>query len=49
VLEPNMCFHMILGMWRQDWGFELSETFRVTAEGAPEILTSFPRDMVVKA
>jgi Xaa-Pro dipeptidase len=49
VLEPNMCFHMILGMWRRDWGFELSETFRVTAEGAPEILTSFPRDMVVKA
>ena len=49
VLEPDMCFHMILGMWREDWGFELSETFRVTAEGAPEILTRFPRDLVVKA
>ena len=49
VLEPNMCFHMILGMWREDWGFELSETFRITPEGPPEILTSFPRDMVVKA
>lgn len=49
VLEPNMCFHMILGIWSEDWGFELSETFRVTAHGAPEILTSFPRDMVVKA
>lgn len=49
VLEPNMCFHMILGMWRDDWGFELSETFRVTPAGAPEILTSFPRDLVVRA
>jgi ectoine hydrolase len=49
VLEPDMCFHMILGMWRQDWGFELSETFRVAAEGAPEVLTRFPRDLVVKA
>jgi len=48
VLEPNMCFHMILGMWREDWGFELSETFRVTPAGPPEILTRFPRDMVVK-
>jgi ectoine hydrolase len=49
VLEPNMCFHMILGMWREDWGFELSETFRVTPAGPPDILTHFPREMVVKA
>ncbi len=28
-----MCFHIILGMWREDWGFELSETFRVTPDG----------------
>ncbi|MFK8253445.1 M24 family metallopeptidase [Ancylobacter terrae] len=48
VLEENMCFHMILGMWMDDWGYELSETFRVTAAGAPEVLTSFPRDLVVK-
>jgi Xaa-Pro dipeptidase len=49
ILEPDMCFHMILGMWMADWGFELSETFRVTADGAPEVLTSFPRELVVKA
>ena len=30
VLEPNMCFHLMLGMWMEGWGFELSETFRVT-------------------
>ena len=49
VLKPDMCFHMILGMWQDDWGFELSETFRVADAGAPEILTRFPRGLVVKA
>ena len=44
-----MCFHMILGMWQDDWGFELSETFRVADPGVPEILTRFPRELVVKA
>jgi ectoine hydrolase len=49
LLKPDMCFHMILGMWQDDWGFELSETLRVADAGAPEILTRFPRDLVVKA
>ena len=30
VLEPDMCFHLMFGMWMDGWGFELSETFRVT-------------------
>jgi Xaa-Pro aminopeptidase len=47
-LQPNMTFHMILGIWRDDWGHELSETFVVTESGA-ECLAEFPRDMVVKA
>jgi ectoine hydrolase len=42
VLEPNMCFHLILGMWEHGWGYELSETVRVTPDGS-ECLTSFPR------
>jgi len=46
-LEPNMTFHMILGMWMDDWGFELSETFRVTDAGA-ECLCSVPRGLTVK-
>jgi len=48
VLAPSMCFHMILGMWMEDWGFELSETFRVSEDGPPEVLTDFPRELVVK-
>ena len=48
VLEPDMCFHMILGMWRESWGYELSETFRVSAAGPPDVLTAFPRKLFVK-
>jgi Xaa-Pro aminopeptidase len=47
VLEPNMTFHMILGMWMDGWGFELSETFVVTASGA-DCLCTTPRDLVIK-
>src|SRR5262249_49148744 len=46
-LEPNMAFHMILGMWMDGWGYELSETFLVTATGA-ECLADYPRARVVK-
>jgi ectoine hydrolase len=47
-LEPNMTFHMIVGMWMDDWGFEASETFVVTENGA-ECLCSFPRVLARKA
>lgn len=46
-LEPGMTFHMIVGMWMDGWGFELSEAFHVTARGA-ECLSSFPRELIVK-
>lgn len=48
VLKENMCFHVMLGMWMDDWGFELSETVRVTAS-EPELLTQFPRKLFVKS
>jgi ectoine hydrolase len=47
-LQPGMAFHMIVGMWMDDWGFEASETFIVTEEGG-ECLSSFPRELAVKA
>ncbi len=34
ILKPNMTFHMILGMWMDNFGFECSESFRVTQTGA---------------
>ena len=48
VMEPNMTFHLMLGMWMEGWGFELSDTFRVTETGH-EVLADFPRQLFVKA
>ncbi|WP_175597296.1 M24 family metallopeptidase [Peristeroidobacter soli] len=48
VLQPDMTFHIILGMWMDRWGFELSETVRVT-EGEVEVFSSFPRALLIKA
>ena len=44
VLEENMTFHTIPGLWFDDFGVELSETFRVTSSGA-EVLAEFPRKL----
>jgi ectoine utilization protein EutD len=46
-LQPNMTFHMIPGIWLDDWGIELSETFRVTETGV-ETFCDFPRQLFVK-
>jgi len=48
VMVPNMTFHLMLGMWMEGWGYELSETFRVTEDGH-ELLASFPQQLFVKA
>ncbi|UCE35240.1 MAG: M24 family metallopeptidase [Deltaproteobacteria bacterium] len=48
VLAPNMTFHMILGMWMDDWGFECSESFRVTDAGC-ETFAHFPRKLFTKS
>ncbi|UCI31832.1 M24 family metallopeptidase [Mesorhizobium sp. B4-1-4] len=43
VLKPNMTFHLMLGNWvDEDFGYVISETFRVTEKGA-DVLTSAPR------
>ena len=46
VLEKNMTLHVMLGMWLDDWGMELSETVAVTATGV-ECLTQFQREVHV--
>ncbi len=43
VLEPNMTFHMIPGIWMDHMGVEISESFLVTDTGC-EVLADFPRD-----
>lgn len=47
VLQPNMVFHMIPGVWFDEYGIEISESFRVTDTGA-EVLADFPRELIVK-
>ncbi|MGX5845101.1 M24 family metallopeptidase [Mesorhizobium sp. ArgA1] len=44
-LKPNMTFHLMLGNWiDEDFGYVISETFRVTESGV-EVLTSAPREI----
>jgi Xaa-Pro aminopeptidase len=44
-LKPNMTFHLMLGNWVDlDFGYVISETFRVTQTGV-EVLTSAPRKL----
>jgi len=44
-LKPNMTFHLMLGNWiDEDFGYVISETFRVTKTGG-EALTRAPRKL----
>jgi Xaa-Pro dipeptidase len=45
-LPENAVVHIILGMWMEGWGMELSETIHVRANDAV-CLTQFPRDVHV--
>ncbi|MCW1750219.1 MULTISPECIES: M24 family metallopeptidase [Rhizobium] len=45
VLQPNMTFHLMLGNWiDEDFGYVISETFRVTESGA-ETFSKLPREI----
>ena len=44
VLQPNLTFHMIAGMWMDTWGIEVSESIRVTEKGY-ELFCNFPREL----
>ena len=47
-LPENAVLHVMLGMWLDDWGMELSETVQVQARGA-RCLTRFDRGVHVVA
>jgi len=42
VLQPDMTLHFMPGIWMEDWGISISETIRITPQGA-EPLCDFPR------
>ncbi|KLV28866.1 M24 family metallopeptidase [Priestia megaterium] len=47
ILQPNMTFHLIPGIWLDSYGFEASESFRVTETGC-ETFASLPRSLFIK-
>ena len=48
VLEPNMTFHFMPGLWMDDWGLEITESIVITEDGPAETLTNYPRKLFVK-
>ena len=47
VLEANMTFHFMPGLWFDDWGIEITESVVITARGAVPLAT-VPRKLFVK-
>lgn len=49
VLEPNMTFHFMPGLWMDGWGLAITESIRITESGAAECFCDRPREMIIKA
>ncbi|MFW6024004.1 MAG: ectoine hydrolase DoeA [Dichotomicrobium sp.] len=47
VLEENMTFHFMPGLWMDDWGIEITESIVIGASD-PECLANVPRQLFVK-
>jgi ectoine hydrolase len=47
ILQPNMTFHLIPGLWLDHCGFEVSESIRITENGC-ETFASLPRNLTLK-
>ncbi|MBM7094416.1 MULTISPECIES: M24 family metallopeptidase [Alteribacter] len=48
VLQPNMTFHIIPGLWFERSGVEISETIRVTETGC-ETLANYSRELIINS
>ena len=42
-----MTFHFMTGLWMDDWGLEITESIRITEQGA-ETFCNHPRQLFVK-
>lgn len=47
VMEENMTFHFMTGLWMEDWGFEITESIIIGKNG-PECLANVPRKLLIK-
>ncbi len=48
VLEADMTFHFMPGLWMDDWGLEITETILIKQQGAAECICDRPRELIVK-
>ncbi len=46
-LEPGMTFHLMPGLWLDNWGMETTESFVITQSGA-DTLCNYPRQLFIK-
>jgi len=46
ILQPNMTFHFMTGLWQEDWGLEITESIIITDRG-PEFLSNVPREIFI--
>ena len=46
VMEENMTFHFMTGLWMDDWGFEITESI-IIGEHGPECLANVPRKLLI--
>jgi len=47
VLEKGMTFHFMPGIWKHDWGMEITESIVIAEDGA-EPLCDFPRKLFIR-
>jgi len=47
VLEENMTFHFMTGLWQEGWGMEITESIIIKDNG-PELLSNVPRQLIIK-
>jgi ectoine hydrolase len=47
VLEAGTTFHLMPGLWTDEWGLEITETILVRDDGPAECLADIPRPLVV--
>lgn len=48
VLEPNMTFHFMPGLWLDTWGLEITESIVIQPDGPARPLADVPREVFVK-
>ena len=49
VLQPDMTFHFMPGLWMENWGLEITEPLLIRPDGPAECLADVPRGVFVRS